>query len=269
MRRPSVTPRPPAPRRARRWPLVAPAWVVRRRRARTARRRRAGLAAPDRPGHARRLHRPRLRPVPGPDPVGDGHLVEEVALLRRRHLHLRRLARLPLAAQPEPHLGRHPGRPRLAAAADRPRPAGVVPAAVPALQGRLQDLARRRPAATPRRPPRAPPRPTRTPPTRWRTASGRAARSGTTSRASTSATPTAASPRWSSCPLGDPHQGAGLRRRLLLQRQLGHQDARRRARPAARPVRAARPHLDRPLGRRRQHLDDVHPRGRLASRVAG
>ncbi len=35
---------------------------------------------------------------------------------------------------------------------------------------------------------------------------------------------------------------------------------------AARPVRAAGPDLDRPLGRRRQHLDDVHPRGRLASR---
>ena len=65
--------------------------------------------------------------------------------------------------------------------------------------------------------------------------------------------------------LGDAHQGARLRRRLLLQRELGHQDARRRTRPAARPVRAAGPDLDRPVGRRRQHLHDVHPRGRLAS----
>ena len=114
---------------------------------------------------------------------------------------------------------------------------------------------------------RAPSRPTRTPPTRWRTASGRAARSGTTSRASTSATPHCReSALVFMSALGDPDQGARLRRRLLLQRQLGHQDARRRARPAARPVRAARPHLDRPLGRRRRHLHDVHPRGRLASR---
>ena len=67
--------------------------------------------------------------------------MEEVAVHRGRHLHLRRLPRLPHPAQPQPHLGRHPGRPRLAAAADRARPAGVVPAALPALQGRLQDLA--------------------------------------------------------------------------------------------------------------------------------
>ena len=33
---------------------------------------------------------------------------------------------------------------------------------------------------------------------------------------------------------------------------------------AARTVRPARPHLDRPLGRDRQHLDDLHRRGRLA-----
>ena len=36
--------------------------------------------------------------------------------------------------------------------------------------------------------------------------------------------------------------------------------------PASRPVRAAGPDLDRPVGRQRRHLDDVHPRGRLASR---
>ena len=46
----------------------------------------------------------------------------------------------------------HPARPRLAAAADRARPPGVVPAAVPALQGRLQDQPEARPAGTPRRP---------------------------------------------------------------------------------------------------------------------
>ena len=65
--------------------------------------------------------------------------------------------------------------------------------------------------------------------------------------------------------LGDADQGARLRGRLLLQRQLRHQDAGRRAHPAPRPVRPARPHLDRTLGRRGQHLDDLHPRGRVAS----
>ena len=65
--------------------------------------------------------------------------------------------------------------------------------------------------------------------------------------------------------LGDADQGARLRGRLLLQRQLGHQDAGRRAHPAPRPVRPARPHLDRTLGRRGQHVDDLHPRGRVAS----
>ena len=79
----------------------------------------------------------------------------------------------PAASQPNlsPTWVADPGRPRLAAAAHRARPAGVVPAALPALQGRLQDLARAPPAATPRRPRRARPRPTRTPPTRRRTAS--------------------------------------------------------------------------------------------------
>ena len=66
--------------------------------------------------------------------------------------------------------------------------------------------------------------------------------------------------------VGHPDQGARLHRRLLLQRELGHQDARRRPHPAPRPVRPAGPHLDRPLGRRGQHLHDLHPRGRLAPR---
>ena len=66
--------------------------------------------------------------------------------------------------------------------------------------------------------------------------------------------------------VGHPHQGARLHRRLLLQRELGHQDARRRPHPAPRPVRPAGPHLDRPLGRRGQHLHDLHPGGRLAPR---
>ena len=171
------------------------------------------------------------------------------------------------AAQPQPHLGRHPGRPRLAAAAHRPRPAGVVPAALPALQGRLQDLRRAPPAATPRRPRRVRPRPTRTPPTRRRTASA----PGSTiwydlEGFNLSDTHCRESALVFTSALGDPDQGARLHRRLLLQRQLGHQDARRRPHPAPRPVRPAGPHLDRPLGRRGQHLDDLHPRGRLASR---
>ena len=103
------------------------------------------LAPPPRPpGHAGQLHRLRLRPVHRAEPAGDGRLADQLAVLGGRHLHLRRLARLPEPAEPDPDLGQHPARPRLAAAADHPRPAGLVhdPRALPA-PGPDQPAARR------------------------------------------------------------------------------------------------------------------------------
>ena len=204
-----------------------------------------------------------------PTPVGDGRVVEEVAVHRGRHLRLRRLPRLPDPAQPQPHLGRHPGRPRLAAAAHRPRPAGVVPAALPALQGRLQDLAE---------------------PHRRLRHGGRAGcgrgrqerrrRSDVRHRRGQHdlVRPRGLQPQRHPLPrvrpglhvrVGHPDQGARLHRRLLLQRELGHQDARRRPPPAPRPVRPAGPDLDRPLGRRGQHLHDLHPARTAGAPAAG
>ena len=57
------------------------------------------------PGELPRL---RVRPVPGPDPEGDGHLAEALAVPRGRHLHLRRLPRLPQPAEPDADLGHAP-----------------------------------------------------------------------------------------------------------------------------------------------------------------
>ena len=118
---------------------------------------------------------------------------------------------------------------------------------------------RRRPRA------RASSRPTRTPRTPRRWASAPAARCGTTSRASTSATPTAASPPWRSPARGSPGSSElGYVAGFYSSASSGIKmldDA--RAQPP-RPVRPAGPHLDRPLGRRRQHVHELHPRGRLA-----
>ncbi len=58
---------------------------------------------------------------------------------------------------------------------------------------------------------------------------------------------------------------AGLRVRRLLERRVGHQDARRRARQATRRLHAARRDLAGPVGRRREHQLRLHPRRRLAS----
>ena len=162
---------------------------------------------------------------------------------------------------------------RLAAAADHPRPAGLLPAAVPALR-------RRRPTinpspgtngryATARKQGTRRGRPSR----RRRQGARhrrRAARSGTTSRASTPPTPTAASPRWRSFSawtqqihalgyVSGVYSSAGSGIEML-------DDA--RVEPARR-LHPARPDLDRPLGRRRQHLHVVHPRRRLAARRPG
>ena len=56
-----------------------------------------------------------------------------------------------------------------------------------------------------------------------------------------------------------------LRLRLLLQRRLGHPDARRRAGPSRQQDRAARPALDRRLGRQGQHQLVVRPQRRVAA----
>ncbi len=103
-----------------------------------------------------------------------------------------------------PDLGRDPGGARLATAADRPRPAGLLPAALPALRRRLQDQpeARRQLRDRPR-------------PGRGRGRQERHRRRGAGHRAgqhavvrprvaSTSPTPTAASRPWRSSAPGSP-----------------------------------------------------------------
>ncbi len=156
---------------------------------------------------------------------------------------------------------------RLAAAADHARPAGLVPAAVPALRRRRDDQPEPRHDrhATARPASRAAPRPTRPspPPRRW--ASSPAARSGTTSRASTTGntdcreSALAFLSAWT-----NQIHALGYVSGVYSSAGSGIKVARRRPGQPARRVRPARPDLDRPLGRRGQHLHVVHPRGRLA-----
>ena len=171
-----------------------------------------------------------------PEPVGDGRVVEEVAVHRGRHLHLRRLPRLPRPAQPDAPPGSPPRSPAAGGCCRSPS-------------------ARRRRASRASRATRTTSRSPRTRHRRLRHG-GRAGRGrGGQDRRRRSdvrhrrgqhdlvrprglrpaATPTAASPPWSSVRVGHSDQGARLHRRLLLQRQLGHQDARRRPPPAPRP----------------------------------
>ena len=86
----------------------------------------ASPASRRQPGHAGQLHGLRLRPVHGADPAVDGRLADELAVLGGRHLHLGGLARLPQPAEPVGDLGQQPAREGVAAAADHPRPAGLV-----------------------------------------------------------------------------------------------------------------------------------------------
>ena len=176
-------------------------------------------------------------------------------------------------AEPHPDLGQHPARAR-AGGCCRSRSARRRPAstALPPLRRRRdhQAHARARRTATPG--PRAGPgaRPTRRSPPPGRSASCRAARSGTTSRAFD----------LTQHPL--PRVGAAFLSAWTTRLHeldyvsgvyssagLGHQDARRRAGEPAQGVHPARPDLDRPLGRRGQHHHVLHPRRRLAARRPG
>ncbi|CAA9407708.1 MAG: hypothetical protein AVDCRST_MAG06-2650, partial [uncultured Nocardioides sp.] len=214
----------------------------------------------------RRLHRLRLRPVRHAGPEEDGRLAAPLPLPGRRHLHLRGLPRLPRAAQPLARLGLHPARRRLAAAAHRARAAGVLPAAVPPIPGRLQDQPQLRPGRHLRRG-------ATTGRHRGRQERRRRARARHRPRQHDLVRPRGLRPDQHRVPrvgaalhprLDHPGDRARVRRRHVLQRLLGHQDARRRPRAAARPVQPPVPHLDRPLGRHPQHLDVLHPGGRLA-----
>ena len=84
-------------------------------------------AARQQPGHARHLHGARLRPVPRAGAVQDGRLAQGLAVPGCRHLHLRRLARLPRPT--EPH-------------------ADVDPPSWPAAGGCCRSPSARRPTAT-------------------------------------------------------------------------------------------------------------------------
>ena len=212
--RPRVRPQPPltAPRRGRhgsrarspRWAHSRPAGAE----GRHPRPRRAGPGAPSswpptrsRPGNYTGLGFDQCH---APEQCEDGRLAGGIAVPRRRHLHLRRLPRLPRPAQPHPHLDQHPAGQRLAAAADHAGPAGRLQPALPALRQRPGDqhASSTSRAPTRRRSSRAPPRRRPRSPRPRRSASCRAARSGTTSRGTTSPTPRAASPRCGSSARG-------------------------------------------------------------------
>ena len=225
------------------------------------------------PGDARQLHRLRLRPVPGADPEVDEHLAPELAVPRRRHLHLRRLAGLPQPAEPHPGLGRRPSSARAGGCCRSPS-------------------ARRRRAA---RASRATTTTRRSGRSRARTALYRPARTPGLRARPTSAVAAAkalgivpGSTLWydlegfdhtnrrlprvrAGVPqrLDQPPARPRLRLRRLLQRRVRHQDPRRRPGQPAGRVHAARPDLDRPLGRQGQHQHVVHPQRRLASPAAG
>ena len=251
-------------RHVRRHPARDPV-VGQRRPGRPGRPQRPG--GPDRRRDAGRLHRPRLRPVRRADPGRHGRVDQALPVPGRGDLHLRRLPRLPHPAQPLPHLGGDAGVARLAAPPDRAR-------------------ARRPPASTGSR---ATSDDFKIDP---RSAGGyAAARAQGVVEADKNAADAAAlgigagqhavvrprglRPRQHRAAASRPCaftsawvtriKELGYVAGVLLQRELRHQDARRRPPQAPRPVRPAGPHLDRPLGRRRQHLDQLHRRGRLAA----
>ena len=215
--------------------------------------------------HPARLHRLRLRPVPDPHPERHGRLADGP---RRSGPWASTSPASPAPAAPS-RTRRRPGSgPSWPTAggccrspwARRPRATRGSPATTTTSGSTRARLARTAPPAC-----RDAPRP----PRRWLAprswAWARAARSGTTWRPTTAATPPAASPRCRSCP-------AWTRRLHKLDYVSGvyssagsgiaDLDNARVNRPGR--LRDARPHLDRQVGRHGQHLDVLHPRRRLA-----
>ena len=189
--------------------------------------------------------------------------------LRRRHLHLRRLPRLPRPAEPHPDLDQPPSSPRAGGcspitlgpqASCNPRfpryGNDPVISAKPGTDGRY---AKARSRAPPRREDGH-----RGPGARHRP---RAARCGTTSRASTSPTPAAASPSLAflSAWTARAARAAATSPASTPAPARASRCSTTRGSPT-RPPPPARPDLDRPLGRRGQHHHVVHPRRRLAAR---
>ena len=247
--------------------LVALAHRLTRGRQRPRSRPAHGRAAPGagQRGDAGQLHRLRLRPVPGPEPDGDGPLAPELAVPGGRHLHLRRLARLPLPTEPDatwvrtqlasgwrllpitlgpqascqPRFPRYGDDPR---SAPSPAPASTYAKALQ--QGRTEARTSVAAAQALGISPGS---------TLWYDLEG-----------FDSPTPAAASRRCRSSAAGPSRSAARLHVRRLLQRRLRDQGARRRPGQPARALPPARPDLDRPLGRRGQHQHVVHPLRRLA-----
>ena len=235
--RPTV-PGPPVPRRA---PLARPRPDDAGRRSTAVdRARRPPAQADGERRDAGRLQRLRLRPVPGPHADGDGHLAAPLAVPRGRHLHLRRLPGLPQPAQPHARPGsRTQLAQRLAAAARsrsgrRPRAtrgsrATATTDRINTDPGQAGPLRQGAPAGRGRGRPRPSPRPRR-----WASSPGSTMwydlegfdLTNTRCRESALAFLSAWTTR-------DPR--AALRLRRLLQRRLGHQDARRRAGQRPRP----------------------------------
>ena len=220
------------------------------------------------PGHPGQLPRAGLRPVRGAEPVGDEHLDQEVALPRGRHLHLRELPRVPQAEQPQRHLGAQPARGRMAPDADHAGAPGELLHALPALRQEHRpgdqrehghDLLRRslpgatRGQASRRR--RAQPR--------HRPGQHAVLRPRGVQHAAQHGLHVVGA----LLPAHVDDHAALLRVRLglLLQRRLGHPDARRRAGPDRQPDRDARPGLDRRLGRQGEHQLLLHPQRRVAA----
>ena len=227
----------------------------------------AATASRRRGRHPGRLHRLRLRPVPRADPEGHEQVAAVLAVPGRGHLHLRHVARLPGAAEPDPDLDQHPARERLAAAADHAGPAGLLPAAVPALLRRRED----RPDARRRQVVRRGARPGAR---RGLDDRGRRPGAGHPRREHAVVRPRGLRRHQHRLPrvgaavpqrLDDPAARARLRLRRLLLRRVRPEGARRRPGRAARPDRAPGPDLDRAVGRQGRHVHVVPPRGRLAA----
>ena len=204
-----------------------------------------------------------------PSQSRDECLDQEVAVPRGRHLHLRQLAGLPHADEPDADLGAQPARRRLAPDADHARAAGVVLAPLPALrqEHRPDDHPDASTNTYARPGPRVGPRPRR----QWRprsdSASSAGARSSTTSRPSTPGAARPAPPRrcGSSAPGPTSCTPSGYASGFYSSAASGIRmlDDARVSREQ--PDHAARPDLDRGLERQGQHQLVLHPQRRVAA----